>query len=47
MSYAIADGYATWFNSYDNQIYSVGRGPSATTVEAPNLSAAFGSTSRN
>jgi hypothetical protein len=42
MSYAIADGYATWFNSYDNQIYSVGRGPSATTVEAPNLGAAFG-----
>jgi hypothetical protein len=34
MSYAIADGYATWFNGYDNQIYSVGRGPSATTVTA-------------
>jgi hypothetical protein len=29
---AIADGYATFFNGYDNQIYSVGRGPSATTV---------------
>ena len=40
MSYAIADGYATWFNGYDNQIYSVGRGPSATTVSAP--SAGFG-----
>jgi len=34
-SYAIADGYATFFNGYDNQIYSVGRGPSATTVQAP------------
>ena len=36
MSYAIADGYATWFNSYDNQIYVVGRGPSATTVTVQN-----------
>jgi hypothetical protein len=35
MSYAIADGFATFFNGYDNQIYSVGRGPSATTVQAP------------
>jgi hypothetical protein len=35
MSYAIADGYATFFNGYDNQIYSVGRGPSAMTVQAP------------
>ena len=25
----------TWFNGYDNQIYVVGRGPSATTVQAP------------
>jgi outer membrane protein assembly factor BamB len=33
--YAIADGYATYFNGYDNQIYVIGRGPSATTVEAP------------
>ena len=31
-AYAIADGYATWFNGYDNQIYVVGRGPSDTTV---------------
>jgi len=35
MSYAMADGYNTWFNGYDNQIYVVGRGPSATTVTAP------------
>jgi outer membrane protein assembly factor BamB len=34
-SYAIADGYATWFNGYDNSIYVVGRGPSSTTVQAP------------
>jgi len=34
-SFAIADGYATWFNSYDNSIYSVGKGGSAITVQAP------------
>jgi hypothetical protein len=42
MSYAIADGYATFYNGYDDQIYSVGRGPSATTVTAPDVAAAFG-----
>ncbi len=41
-SFAMADGYAVWFNGLDNRIYSVGRGPSATTVSAPNLGAAFG-----
>ena len=30
---AIADGFATFLNGYDMQIYVVGRGPSATTVE--------------
>jgi hypothetical protein len=39
---AIADGYATWCNGYDNQIYVVGRGPSVTTVSAPDIAAAFG-----
>jgi len=34
-SYAAADGYNTWFNGYDAQIYVVGRGPSQTTVTAP------------
>lgn len=34
-SFAAADGYATWFNSYDNSIYTVGRGPSGLTVQAP------------
>ncbi len=42
MSYAIADGYNTWFNGYDGQIYVVGRGPSQTTVTAPNAGLAFG-----
>jgi hypothetical protein len=35
VSYAMADGYNTWFNGYDNSIYVVGRGSSATTVQAP------------
>jgi FOG: WD40-like repeat len=34
--YAMADGYNTWFNGYDNQIYTVGKGPSQTTLTAPN-----------
>ena len=37
MSYAMADGYNTWFNGYDSQIYVVGRGPSQTTVTAPEV----------
>ena len=41
-SYAMADGYCNWFNGYDNQIYTVGRGPSTMTVSAPNLAAASG-----
>ena len=42
VSFAIADGYATFYNGYDDQIYSVGRGPSTTTVTAPNVGVAFG-----
>jgi hypothetical protein len=38
----IADGFSVSLNGYDNQIYCVGRGPSATTVNAPNLAAAYG-----
>jgi hypothetical protein len=30
----IADGIATAFNTYDNQIYTFGKGPSATSVSA-------------
>ncbi len=41
-SYAAADGYNTWFNGYDAQIYVVGRGPSATTVTAPDVGLASG-----
>ena len=33
-SFAIADGYATWFNSYDDSVYVVGRGPTATKVNS-------------
>jgi len=42
-SFAIADGFAVFPNSYDNQVYSVGRGPSATTVDAPMVNIALGS----
>ncbi len=34
ISLAMADGFITTFNAYDNQIYSVGRGPSLTTITA-------------
>lgn len=33
-SLAIADGYTNFFNSYDHQIYTLGRGPSALAVQA-------------
>ena len=41
-SYAVADGFATWFNSYDNSIYTVGKGPSSMSVQAPNAAIEFG-----
>ncbi len=41
-SYAIADGFATFFNGYDNQIYVVGRGPSSLTIDAPNTGITMG-----
>ncbi len=31
----IADGYLTYINSYDNQLYCIGKGPSLLTVDAP------------
>ena len=43
ISYAMADGYNTWFNGYDNSIYVVGRGPSATTTEAAPAVSTIGS----
>jgi hypothetical protein len=42
ISYAMADGYNTWDNGYDNQIYVVGRGPSASTVTASPAVTTFG-----
>ena len=39
---AIADGFATFFNGYDDEIYVVGKGPSALTVEAPMADIALG-----
>lgn len=41
-SFPIADGYGTFYNCYDSQIYTVGRGPSQTSVSAPNLAATVG-----
>jgi outer membrane protein assembly factor BamB len=37
-----ADGYFVFLNIYDMQIYSIGKGPSATTVEAPMTSVMAG-----
>jgi hypothetical protein len=34
---AIADGYLSYFNCYDGQIYTLGKGPSALTVSAPQV----------
>jgi hypothetical protein len=33
--FAVADGFLVYLNHYDMQIYSIGKGPSAITVEAP------------
>lgn len=41
-AFAIADGYCATFNGYDDQVYAIGKGPSATTVTAPDIAAAFG-----
>jgi hypothetical protein len=36
MCVVMADGYVVGLNLYDNQVYCYGKGPSATTVTAPN-----------
>jgi hypothetical protein len=36
-SMAVADGYLVFLNLYDMQIYCIGKGPSATTVTAPQV----------
>ena len=40
--FAVADGFLLYLNHYDMQIYSVGKGPSATTVTAPQNGIPFG-----
>ena len=40
--FAVADGFLLYLNHYDMQIYSVGKGPSATTVEAPKAAIQLG-----
>jgi hypothetical protein len=40
---AIADGYLVTASDYDNLIYCIGKGPSATTVEAPQSGITMGS----
>ncbi len=42
LSWAMADGYAATFNGYDNQIYCIGRGPTKTTVSAPDIAVTQG-----
>ena len=39
----VADGKLVFYNMYDSQIYCIGKGPSETTVTAPQLSATKGS----
>jgi hypothetical protein len=38
----IGDSIIALMNSYDQQIYAIGKGPSATTVTAPDISVEFG-----
>ncbi|MCW4002927.1 MAG: hypothetical protein NWE95_03320 [Candidatus Bathyarchaeota archaeon] len=39
---AIADGYMVGYNSYDAQIYCFGKGPTQTTVSAPDVGVSLG-----
>lgn len=40
--YPVADGFIVYHNMYDGQLYCIGKGPSALTVEAPLTSAMLG-----
>ena len=40
---AISDGILIAFNVYDGQVYGFGKGPTATTITAPDVEMAFGS----
>ena len=42
MNGAVADGQYTYLNAYDMQVYSIGKGPSAMTVSAPDVSTQLG-----
>jgi len=42
-SIKISDGMMTYFNNYDGEVYCIGKGPSATTVSAPQTVPALGS----
>jgi hypothetical protein len=44
VDFALADGYLVGLNLYDNQFYCYGKGPSETTVTAPDMSAPLGAT---
>ncbi|XES76016.1 MAG: PQQ-binding-like beta-propeller repeat protein [Candidatus Bathyarchaeia archaeon] len=39
---AIADGYLAYLNTYDGQVYVVGKGPSEVTVSAPDTAVPMG-----
>lgn len=41
-SSAVADGYYTWLNYNDMQVYAMGPGPSATTVVGPTTAVSLG-----
>jgi outer membrane protein assembly factor BamB len=43
-SFAIAEGFTVFYNSYSQQIYTLGRGPSATTVSIQNDVTTYGNT---
>jgi len=40
--YAVADGYLVGLNLFDEQIYCFGKGPTATTITAPDVSIELG-----
>ena len=39
---AVADGFLVYYNCYDGQIYCIGKGPSAMTVDAPQIAVTAG-----
>ena len=40
----VASGYLVFYSGYDQQLYCIGKGPSATSVTAPNVAANLGET---